>query len=95
MDAQIKAEGLDAKTSHLDFFGVAVKAAETLTFVNGMRILARKARASIHCPFVPSKKTSAALLLHWRCHSSVLPFASADWPTRVCSKQRQLWCWHS
>ena len=42
VDAQIKVVGIDAKTYHLDFFGVPVKAAETLMFVNGMRLLARK-----------------------------------------------------
>ena len=46
MDAQIKATGLDAKTSYLDFFGVPVKAAETLMFVNGMKQLARKVSAA-------------------------------------------------
>lgn len=42
VDGQIKTQGLDAKASYLDFFGVPVKAAETLTFINGMRLLARK-----------------------------------------------------
>lgn len=42
VDVQSKAQGLESKNSQLDFFGVAIKATELLTFVNGMRLLARK-----------------------------------------------------
>lgn len=42
MDAQSREQALDAKNAQLDFFGVAIKATELLTFVNGMRLLARK-----------------------------------------------------
>ncbi|KAK9788572.1 hypothetical protein WJX73_002856 [Symbiochloris irregularis] len=49
VDVQSKSLALDAKNSQLDFFGVAIKATELITFVNGMRLLARKV-ASVSDP---------------------------------------------